>query len=445
MLTSFTVPRLTKQLFSTDIFVRIGGIPFQIPRDLFSSPGDSPNYFSLGFAQFFSTPKEVFPGLDRNSLLRPPSISPPFIPNRSGETFAELIKILQGYKVEIRNEDHRAQLLKDARYFHLKGLEQRLIPCEISYNLSRNQSEILIRLEDIRQSGVSFRPDDPTSRSNSGSGSTAVSVAGASPDPSLSKPASPAPSASGAIARAGVVSYARPYTEDATNHNVLILEVSGSEHTTLHLPVHPPSAASDGTPPALELRATFHATTLARITSLFSVIASKMGLPATQPLGLMMLQSGGGVAAQPVSPANSGVSERRVRVRFSSDCYLELDNQPVEIAADKASGRVGLRRAGVTRSAKRTKISEEGHDNDGQLAAQKADWIWGGARTDHATIGRYGEEYEKELVIKRAHWRLRVEPVDGENGKMQVILCGVRIEGFSAERSRNSARGFLGA
>jgi hypothetical protein len=434
---------LTKQLFSTDIFVRIGSIPFQIPRDIFSSPGDSPNYFSLGFAQFFSTPKEVFPGLDRNSLLRPPSISPPFIPNRSGEIFAELVKILQGYKVEIRSEEHRAQLLKDARYFHLKGLEQRLIPCEISYNLSRHQSEILIRLEDIRQSGVAFRPDDPSSSSNSGSGSTAVSIAGASPDPSLSKPTSPAPSTLGINTRAGVVSYARPYTDDATNHNVLILEVSGSEHTILHLPVNPPSVAADTSSPTLELRATFHATTLARITSLFSVIASKMGLPATQPLGLMMLQSGGGVAAQPVSPANSGVSERRVRVRISSDCHLEMDNSPVELAIDRASGRVGFKLASTTRDAKRARISE-GNEHDSDLFSSQADWIWGGPRVESDTIGRYGEENEKEWVVKRAHWRLRVEPVDGEGGKMQVILCGVRIEGFSAEKSRNSSRGFLG-
>ena len=64
------VPRLTKQLFSTDIFVNIGGKPFQIQRDLFSAPGDSPNYFSLGFAHFFSTPSEAFPGLDRDALLR---------------------------------------------------------------------------------------------------------------------------------------------------------------------------------------------------------------------------------------------------------------------------------------------------------------------------------------------------------------------------------------
>jgi hypothetical protein len=437
------VPRLTKQLFSSDIFVRIGGTPFQIPRDLFSNPGDSPNYFSLGFAQFFSTPTEVFPGLDRNALLRPPSIQPPVVPNRNGETFSELVKMLQGYNVDIRNEAHRAQLLRDARYFHLKGLEQRLIPVQISYNLKRNQPEILIRLEDIRQSGVSFSPDPPVSNSNSGSGSVAGSATGASPGPASSKPASPAPSLSGSQARAGTVAYARPYTDDHANSNIMILEVSSSETTTLHLPAYPPrSSTASSLPLTLNLRATFHGSTLSRITSLFGVIASRMGLPATQPLGLMLLKSGGGVAAQPVSPANSGVSETRVRVRISSDCYMDIDGSPVELGVDAESGRLGIKRTIVDRSTKRVRVSEKGYEYDGDIEMGKSEWLWGGGKED-GTEMRDGEEQEEEWVVKRAHWRLRVEGVEGGEGKMQVVLCGVKIEGFSTEKSRNKTREFL--
>lgn len=380
-----SVPRLTKQLFKTDIFIRIGGTPFQIPRDLFSSPGDSPNYFSLGFAQFLSTPSDTFPGLDRSALLRPPSISPPSAPGRSGETFAELIRILQGYAPEIRNEVHRSQLLRDARYFHLKGLEQKLIPCEISYNLKRHESEILMRLEDIRQSGVSFVSDKPLGDLES-----------LSPNP-----------ASSLSARAGFVSYARPYTDDHSQTNILVLEISNGESTTLHLPAWAPNSLF------LNLRAMFHNSTLARITSLFSVVASKMGLPATQPLGLMYLQTGSGVAAQPVSPANSGVSESRVRVRLDRDCALNIDGEAAELSVDETSGRVGFKREG------------------------DAKWAWGGARE---------KDEETEWVVKRAHWRLRVEPVefDGEK-RMQVVLCGVKIEAFSVERRRNFSRGFLGS
>ncbi|CAI6336596.1 unnamed protein product [Periconia digitata] len=405
----YSLPRLTKQLFSTDIFIRIGGVPFTIPRDLFSSPGDSPNYFSLGFAQFFSTPAEVFPGLDRNALLRPPSIHPPSVPNRSGKIFRELVEMLQGYPVDIRNEAHRAQLLRDARYFHLKGLEQKLIPCDISYNLKRAQTEILIRLEDLRQSGVSFIAD-PASNPASNDNSNAPSNSG-----------SASPSVGGQQLKPGTVSYARPYTDDHSDSNVLVLELSSNESTTLHLPQPSVNASHTTEPPALHARVTFRGTTLARITSLFSVIASKMGLPANQPLGLMMLQSGGGVAAQPVSAANSGLSEPRVRVRIDSDCHLEINNVKSELAADHLSGNLGL------------KYNEPGNNG----------WIWGGAETSSAQA-ESDEEQERELVITRAHWRLRVEFADGDSSKMHVVLCGARIEGYSEERSRNSRRGFLG-
>jgi hypothetical protein len=432
------VPRLTKQLFSTDIFVRIGGVPFQIPRDLFSSPGDSPNYFSLGFAQFFSTPTEVFPGLDRNALLRPPSINPPSVPNRNGETFGELVRILQGYNVDIRNEAHRSQLLRDARYFHLKGLEQKLIPCDISYNIKRGHSEILVRLDDIRQSGLSFAPDRLSSSTSALASPAAASVAAQSPDPG-SKQSSPAPSSLAAAphARPGTVCYARPFTDDHAATNVLVLEVSSTESTLLHFPIDAPKPASTREPLSLNLRATFHGSTLARITSLFSVVASKMGMPATQPLGLMLLQSGGGVAAQPVSPANSGVSDRRVRVRIPADCYLELDNGAAELAVDPASGRVGIRHVHAATQRKVAGEGEHAADN-----ADSQEWIWGGAKDVDVHIGKDGEEAGEELVVKRAQWRLRVEPVEGES-KMQVVLCGVKLEGFSQEKSRNRSRGFL--
>lgn len=412
-------------MFSTDIFIRIGGTPFQIPRDLFSAPGDSPNYFSLGFAQFFSSPAEVFPGLDRSSLLRPPSISPPSAPNRNGETFGELVKILQGYSIEIKSDEHRSQLLRDARYFHLKGLEQRLIPCEISWNLKRQQSEILVRLEDIRQSGVSFSPDKTPGDSET----TTQSGGQPQPSPSASKAASPATSMTSCstACRPGFVSYARPYTDDHSRTNILILEVSARESTTLYLPFSAPQASLS---PTLNLRVTFHNSSLARITSLFSVIASKMGLPPTQPLGLMYLQTGSGVAAQPVSPANSGVSERRVRVCLDTDCAISLDGYAAELSVDEASNRVGIRRSP-------TPDCSDVH------------WLWGGAKPDpetRDTLRADEEEQQVEWVVKRAHWRVRVEAIecDGER-RAQVVLLGVKIEAFSVERTRNVERGFLGS
>ncbi|KAJ4376541.1 hypothetical protein N0V86_006654 [Didymella sp. IMI 355093] len=302
----YSLPRLTKQLFKSDIFIDIGDTPFRIPRDSFSAPGNSPNYFSLGFAQWFSTPSEVFPGLDRSALLRPPSISPPSVPNKSGEVFAELMKMLQGYEVEIRSETHRANLLRDARYFHLKGLEQKLINCSTSYNLERAHNEILIRLDDIRQSGVGFLPDAPEA------------------------PDKPAP-------QAGTVTYARPYTDDATANFHLVLETSMSESATIHL--------LSSTPTTTTAQATFQGDDLRRLTALLNIVASKMGADAPHSL----------------APSNGAVA-----VRLSADTALALDGSDVDV-------------------------------NSGAVQKQSRDVRW---------------------VVRRAHWRVRVEPELGTSGEV---------------------------
>ncbi|KAJ5378426.1 hypothetical protein N7509_011545 [Penicillium cosmopolitanum] len=159
----YSLPRLMSQLFESEIFIQIGDRHFEIPRDIFSGPGDSPNFFTLGFGAFFASPSEVFPGLDRTGLLRPPAITPPSVPNRSADVFADLLHILRGYQLHIRNEEHRAELLRDCRYFHLRGVEQKLIPHNLSINPFTQRPEVTIRLEDIRPSGIHFFPDKPAS------------------------------------------------------------------------------------------------------------------------------------------------------------------------------------------------------------------------------------------------------------------------------------------
>ncbi|KAF7125658.1 hypothetical protein CNMCM5793_001897 [Aspergillus hiratsukae] len=223
----YTLPRLISQLFESQIFIQIGERHFQISRDIFSGPGDSPNFFTLGFAIFFANPSEVFPGLDRNGLLRPPAIVPPRVTHRSGDVFAELLHLLRGYPLQIRNEEHRAELLRDCRYFHLRGLEQKLIPHHISFNPIRQRSEIVIRLDDVRPSGVRHARDD-----NSRNRAT----------------------------------YARPFV-DETLHD-LILEI-GDESTILN---------------TRTMRAGFLNLAKARMSSLAQVIAKDLGLEGKGPL-----------------------------------------------------------------------------------------------------------------------------------------------------------------
>lgn len=389
----FSLPRLTAQLFASTIYIRIGDSEFQIPRDLFSNPGDSPNYFSLGFAIFFTTPTEVFPGLSQRTLLRPPSILPPSVPNRSARTFADLLHILKGYPVEIRNEEHRLELLRDARYFHLKGLEQRLIPHHTSYNLARKTSEILIRLEDIRQSGISFVADSMGSAS---------SVASPTSSTASSTPTGP-----------GWVYYQRPYVDPEAYS--LIVEVGGDESTFLSVAPGSPSS------PARVGRATFFRQALSRITSLLSLIANKMNLPVTQPLGLMMMERGAGVGSLPVSPSNTGLSEDRVKVRIGADADVTVDGEKWLVG--------------------------EGDEDDDEESGMDVDPSE--ASASQRKRRRRGEEEDEgeEWVLRKTQWRLRVQPRQGgaQPGRsgMEVILGAVKIEAYSSERGRNAASVFL--
>lgn len=270
-LTTTTVPKLVSQLYEESLFISIGHREFQIPRDVFSDPGNSPNFFSLGFAVYFSRPDDLFPGLDREHLIRPPSIVPPSVPNRSADTFAELLHLLRGYPLHIRDDTHREILLRDARYFHFKGLEQKLIPHCISYNQLRRREEIALRVENIQKSGISVpRGTEP-----------------------------------------GWVSYARPYVDSRPAE--LVLEIGG-EATKIHF--------SSGVP-----RAEFFNDTRARIARLFEVIATKLNLPpTTQPLGLLM--ASGGAGSQPATPGHTPLSEDLVRVSLEPDSAVTLDGRP---------------------------------------------------------------------------------------------------------------------
>ena len=443
LLITYLVPRLITQLYTSSIFIQIGERHFQIPRDIFSAPGDNPNYFSLGFAIFFSTPNEAFPGLDNRGLLRPPSILPPAVLNRSADVFAEIVQLLQGYPIHIRNEEHRAALLRDARYFHLKGLEQKLIPHNISFNHARQQSEIIIRLQDIRQSGISFIPDSlapPSDQTSVTSPTEGESSGSASrPSPAASSSASNAPTNPATHSRAtttlsaqihpgpGWIHYARPYVDDSTHH--LILEI-GDEATRLDFNTTPP-------------RASFTGKAHDRVSALLAVVATKMNPSATsQSLSLMMFTPGGGPATQSVSPGNSGLGEERVKVVMEGDADVRVDGvqwDPVANApltsAMTASGGEGVEEYEAI-------FEFEGREGRGRARRRR--------RTDGdeemaGGVGRRGTGeggISRVWVVKNGHWRLRAQQ-DGKGGT-EIVLVAVKVEAFTSERVRNSQREFLG-
>lgn len=394
-LTCFTVPKLISQLYEESIFTTIGNREFQIPRDLFTDPGNSPNFFSLGFAIFFSSPDDLFPGLDREGLLRPPSIVPPSVPHRSADIFAELLHLLRGYPVKIRDETHRAELLRDCRYFNFKGLEQRLIPHAISYNQARRREEITIRLRDILKSGISISPEATTA------------------DP-----------------LAAWVNYARPFVDDRPYE--LILEI-GEESTRLQFG------------PSGTARAEFFRDSRTRVAKLFEVIATKLNLPpTTQPLGLLMAR--GGASSQPPTPGNTPLSEDLVRVILDPEASLTLDGRPWNPEEDFLFGGGG-QIAGGNMSAP----SSAGGAGGGQESpvststplplGRKRRRIDSHGYAINTGTGSGGVD---EWIIRNGQWRLRIQGAKNGKAAVECVLVAVKLDALSSEQERNVSRPFLG-
>lgn len=382
------VPKLISQLYDESIFMSIGHKEFQIPRDLFTDPGNSPNYFSLGFAIFFSKPGEVFPGLDREGLLRPPSILPPSVPGRSADVFEELLHLLRGYPVHIRNETHRQTLLRDCRYFNFKGLEQRLIPHSISYNQSRRREEIVLRLEDILKSGITVAPE-----------------------PTVADPL------------AGWVNYARPYVD--TQSYQLILEIGG-EASKLHLS---------------SMRVEFFRDAKTRIARLFEVIATKLNLPPTTvPLGLLMAQ--GGASSQPATPGNTPLSDDLVRVVLDPEASIVLDGKPRGPPSSTPSQQLlsAVDEAGPSPPGDEfSPASMSGASSAAQQQPTRKR-----RRVDQESSGSgYGAAAADEWIIRTGQWRLLIRGVKNGKSAVECVLVAVKLDAMSSEQARNAARGFL--
>ncbi|KAL8654431.1 MAG: hypothetical protein Q9210_001499 [Variospora velana] len=438
----YRLPRLQTQLFESEIFVEVGSQHFHIPRDIFKSPGDTPNYFTLGFTVFFSSPGDVFPGLNPRGLLRPPAIHPPRIPSRSPQIFSDLLHMLRGYPLTIQNSDHRAQLLKDARYYNLRGLEQKIIPHSITHNIDRQVSEIVIRLQDIKPSQISL-------------------AHGSFSSPSSSSLFLPPPS--NPITGTAYIIYARPYIDETPYH--LILEV--------------PSSSSSSEPLSLNLhamRATLFGTTRTRITALFQTVANKLNLPTTMPLGLMMNDA----SARVSSPGTTPLSDDDVKVRIDADAHVVVNGKDFHFAARNE----GVVESGAAAGAEEDFFAndwtafglpppatsplapvDDGDDDDDDDDDDNDDDDSNGrtgTKRPHTASPLPSTQPSKRLktttsltsqgqtwTVHRGQWRLRVQPrlsvpePEEDGPSMEIVMEAVKIEATSGEKARNAQRGFL--
>ena len=208
----------------------------------------------------------------------------------------------------------------------------------------------------------------------------------------------------------GWVNYARPFVDDRCYE--LVLEI-GDECTRLHLS---------------SMRCEFFGDGKARVSRLFEVIATKLNLPTSQPLGLLMKK--GGASSQPASPGNTPISEDWVRCLLTEESFVRLDGKEWKghsgnegsvsggssIAGDEGEGSAGggmLHPSQPPRKRRRTEISSAS-----------------------------GEEKES-WVVKTGQWRLRVRNARNGKGGIECVLVAVKIDAVSGELGRNMQRGFL--
>lgn len=327
--------------------------------------------------------------------------------------------------MHIRNDSHRAELLRDCRYFHLRGLEQKIIAHEITYNSERQKQEICLRLEDVKPSGVSYTSDDSLGEKSS---------------------------------IGGWVYYARPFVDDTSYE--MVVEIGG-ESTVLDL---------------TDMRADFHGLAKARVSSLFQVVANKMNLPTNAPLGLMMLS--GGRSSQSASPGHTPLSEDRVKVRFETVSDITLDGESFDVDWDSSMGQVMLHGPSTapSESESESDVMSEGNPSkpthsmaSGQQRRPQTRQTPAGSSSQGAAAARGSLPVSPiqtsrlsapstkkrkrqssqgdlgEWTIRTGQWRLRVQPnlQDSIRGGFEIVFIGVKIDAFSSERARNSRRSFL--
>ncbi|VEU22478.1 DEKNAAC103588 [Brettanomyces naardenensis] len=144
----FHLQKLSSRILEEGLFVNVGGESFRIPKDAFMQQGNYPNYFSVLY-DTLST--DVF--LTNTALLRPPPMSP-FTVGRCPELFKEILQTLQGNPIDIRSDNHRRDLINEAKYYSFFSLEQQLIKTDIRTNPYTNHEEILINFRDLKKDGL---------------------------------------------------------------------------------------------------------------------------------------------------------------------------------------------------------------------------------------------------------------------------------------------------
>lgn len=147
----YNLKKLRELLRQADFLIRVGGELFRLPQDLFRGPGDMPNFITVQFYSLLEAPHDLE---FRKSLVRPVPAAPMKVADHSPQLFRDLITAMSTSHVEVDSECHRQQLIKEAKFYRFRGLEQKLVATRIQFNSFRSVEEIIIPVQYVAASGL---------------------------------------------------------------------------------------------------------------------------------------------------------------------------------------------------------------------------------------------------------------------------------------------------
>ncbi|CCE87170.1 Piso0_005713 [Millerozyma farinosa CBS 7064] len=149
----FSLPKLQKYLNREDVFATIGNQSFKIPRSLFLKDGNYPNFFTISYDSLLADNRKL---IEEKKMIRPPNLRPATVSNRSPKLFEDILELLRGNDLVIRDDHHRKLLIRECRYYRFLELEQRVIKHKIINNpFIEGKQEIIIDINDLSADGVS--------------------------------------------------------------------------------------------------------------------------------------------------------------------------------------------------------------------------------------------------------------------------------------------------
>lgn len=151
----FGLKRLQMILNSDHIFCTIGSQSFKIDKELLTKSGNYPNYFLINYDSQLTDNLAI---IEAKNIIRPPPQRPPTVANRSPALFSDLLEILRGNPLVIRDDDHRNILVRECKYYLFLELEQRIIKHSIVNSVAFEGQEIIINMYDINPKGLLHTP-----------------------------------------------------------------------------------------------------------------------------------------------------------------------------------------------------------------------------------------------------------------------------------------------